>query len=226
MLVAHREADEAAPTGTLVLAESQTAGRGRKGRTFQSNEQGGLYFTLLLRLPVEQHRRLPIVAPLAVARACEELGVEARIKWPNDIWVGERKLSGMLIDAQVDAGEPVALVGIGLNVNNDPTAIPELRDLATSLRRELGRPVEREPLLAAICNVFEELLVMSVEGLTPAYHAHSMIIGREITVAQPSGEFFEAVAVGLTAHGELRVRRASGGDEEVLSAAEVSVRPR
>ena len=155
MDLARTAAGEGAPHGALILAETQTAGRGRRGRGFYSPPGGSLYFTVILRPSREEYGRLPLTVPLAVCRACAVEGVDARIKWPNDIWVGERKLSGMLIDGETGPAGLTAYAGSGINVNADPTADPALRDSATSLARELGREVSREGLLARVCDELE-----------------------------------------------------------------------
>jgi len=224
MLLARREASEGAPHGTLVLAEEQTAGRGRKGRWFHSPPGENLYFTLVLRLPPEEQRLLPIAVPLAVCEAVRSEGVDARIKWPNDIWIGERKLSGMLIDAETGPNGVVAYPGIGINVNGDPTVHPELVDIATSLRRELGQPVKREELLARICNALEALLETPEPDVVSRYRSLSMIIGREITVTPTTGEPYDAVAEDIAADGSLLVRREV--ELEAVTAGEVTIRPR
>lgn len=224
MTLARREAEEGAPHGTLVLAEEQTAGRGRRGRSFFSPPGENLYFTLVLRCEADLHRRLPLVVPLAVATACAAEGVDARIKWPNDIWVGERKLSGMLIDAELTASGALAFPGIGINVNGDPTLNPELRDVATSVRRELGRPVSREVLLARVCGEIEGALDLAADGLIERYRALSMVLGRRVRVSSAVGEQFEALAQDIAADGSLVVVTADGGVETV-TAADVSVRP-
>jgi BirA family biotin operon repressor/biotin-[acetyl-CoA-carboxylase] ligase len=223
MTLARREASEGAPHGTLVLAEEQTAGRGRRGRSFFSPPGESLYFTLVLRPRPEQVPRLLVATPLAVARACSAEGVAARIKWPNDIWVGDRKLCGMLIDSETVAGEIVAFPGIGINVNADPTVDPELRDTATSLARELGRRVDREALLARICNELEQALGLEDSALDESYKEFSMILGRRVCVIAANREF-EGLALALEPGGALRVRR-DDGPEEVVLAGEVSLRP-
>lgn len=224
MVVARREADEGAPHGTLVLAEEQTAGRGRKGRSFHSPRGENLYLTLVLRCPIESHRRLPVAVPLAVWRALVAQGVEAAIKWPNDIWAGGRKLSGMLIDAELSASEGVAMVGIGINVNGDPTSIPELAEIATSVRRELGRPVSREALLAKLCNELEAVLDLPASALMAEYREASLMIGREVVVTPVSGAPYAALAESVAEDGSLVVVDAAG-KREVLNAAEVTLRP-
>ncbi|MCC7364991.1 MAG: biotin--[acetyl-CoA-carboxylase] ligase [Dehalococcoidia bacterium] len=225
MELARREAAEGAPHGTLVLAEEQTAGRGRRGRAFHSPAGENLYFTLVLRLPFERQRVLPVALPLAVCRAIEAAGVDARIKWPNDIWSGERKLCGMLIDAETADGGAIAYPGIGINVNGDPTGNPELRDIATSIARELGAPVKREELLADICNELEAALGMDEAALVAAYRPLNLLLGRAVTVTPAgAGDPYPATAREIAPDGSLIVELPGGGTE-LLTAAEVSIRP-
>jgi BirA family transcriptional regulator, biotin operon repressor / biotin---[acetyl-CoA-carboxylase] ligase len=224
MDVAREELAGGAPGGTVVLAEEQTAGRGRRGRGFHSPVGENLYFTLILTLPGEQHRRLPVALALAVCEATAAEGVDARIKWPNDIWVGGRKLSGMLIDAELTGEAFVAFAGVGVNVNGDPTTIPELRDIATSVRREAGRPIDREALLARVCGKLEELLTCAGDDLMRRYRARSLVLGQAVTVHPTSGEAFDGLAVEIDGQGALVVELA-GGRRETVQAADVSVRP-
>lgn len=225
MDLAREVANEDAPHGTLVFAEEQTAGRGRRGRSFYSPAGQNLYFTLVLRLPLATHRRLPIVLPLAVARAIRAQGVDAAIKWPNDIWVGGRKLCGMLIDGELTYDGGLGFPGIGINVNGDPTENPDLAEVATSLAREVGHPVERETLLAAICNELERLLHATLPELIAEYRELSCILGREVTVSPLGAESFRATALSISDDGELMVRR-SNGLVVAINAADVSIRPR
>jgi len=224
MTLARREADEGAPSGTLVLAEHQTAGRGRRGRSFFSPGSSNLYFTLVLRCTPEQQRRLPVAVPLAVCRACRAIGVDALIKWPNDIWAGSRKVSGMLIDAEQSAAGAVAFPGIGINVNGDPAVQPELAAIATSLARELGGEVAREQLLASICNQLEAAIDTDDDTLVEEYRKVSLVLGRPVTITPAGGDPFEAVASEIAGDGSLVVRRPDGATETV-KAAEVSLRP-
>ncbi len=226
MELARDLAAKGAPHGTLVLAEHQTAGRGRRGRSFHSPDAENLYFTLVLRSEPGMHRRLPVALPVAVCRACADEGVDARIKWPNDIWAGGRKLSGMLIDAEysADGATAIGLAGIGINVNGDPTLVPELRDIATSLSRELGHPIQRERLLARVCSEIEAQLAASEGDLIEAYRGQSLVLGHEVVLSFPSGETREATATGIAADGSLTVRY-DGGTSEDVSAADVSLRP-
>jgi BirA family biotin operon repressor/biotin-[acetyl-CoA-carboxylase] ligase len=224
MDLAAREAHEGAPHGTIVLAEEQTAGRGRRGRSFYSPAGKNLYFTLVLRCPLEVHRRLPLIVPVAVSAAIQAELPSARIKWPNDIWIGDRKAAGMLIDAELTPDGAIALPGIGINVNADPTAVPELSAIATSLARELGREVAREPLLAHICNELESLLQATAGHVLQEYREHSSTLGRRVLVSPVGGAAFEGTAVGIEDDGSLAVER-SDGAIELVTAADVSVRP-
>jgi BirA family biotin operon repressor/biotin-[acetyl-CoA-carboxylase] ligase len=216
-------AEGGAAHGTLILADEQTLGRGRRGRSFYSPPGNNLYFTLILRVPVELLRRLPLAVPLAVCSACAAEGAEALIKWPNDIWIGDRKISGMLIDTQISDDEAVVFPGIGVNVNADPGLNPELAGIASSLGLELGREVAREPLLARICNGIEEALAMDDATLFATYAAHSMILGRRVTVSPATGDAYEALAQEIAPGGGLIVELA-GGERRELQAADVSVR--
>lgn len=225
MEVARLEADQGAAHGTLVFAEEQTAGRGRRGRSFHSPAGENLYFTLVLRCPIEVHRRLPVIVPAAVCAAIREFVPEAAIKWPNDIWVGERKTCGMLIDAEIAPAGALAFPGIGINVNGDPTLQPELRDIATSLSRETGAPVDRERLLAGICNELEALLEADEHRVASSYREMSCILGRQVTVHPHGADAFEGIATEIAETGDLGVLRADGSIEWV-TAADVTLRPK
>ena len=222
MDLARELAAAGAPHGTLILAETQTAGRGRRGRDFYSPPGGSLYFTVILRPAQPVYARLPLSVPLAICRACNGEGVGALIKWPNDIWVGERKLSGMLIDGESGPAGATAYVGVGINVNADPTALPALRQSATSLARELGREVARETLLARVCDELEAAMAEPVAALREAYRGVSLVLGRAITVEEAAGGY-SAIARDIAPDGALEVELADGTRRRVV-AADVTVR--
>lgn len=224
MDVARREADEGAIHGTAVLAEEQTAGRGRRGRSFYSPAGANIYVTFILRCQLEIHRTLPVRVPVAVAAAIRSVVPEAVIKWPNDIWVGQRKACGMLIDAEFGDAGPVAFPGIGINVNFDPSINPELRDIATSLAAVLGRQVDREALLARLCNELEHWLDAPLDEAVARFRELNGFIGVELLVSPVGGEPFVATAIDIDDTGGLVVRR-EGGTIETVTAADVTVRP-
>lgn len=224
MDVARDAANEGAPHGTLVFAEEQTSGRGRRGRSFYSPANQNLYFTFVLRLPLAVHRRLPIILPLAVARAIRDRGVDAQIKWPNDIWIRGRKICGMLIDGELTYNGGLAFPGIGINVNGDPNENPELAGVATSLWLELGHEISREELLAAVCNHLERLLAVPQPELVAEYRKLSCTLGREVVVSPVGAVPYEAKALSISDEGELMVR-AADGLVIAVNAADVSIRP-
>ncbi len=224
MRLAREAADRGEPHGTVFLAEEQTAGRGRQGRSFFSPPGENLYFTVILRGSPESLRLAAPAVPLAVCRAVRATGVDAAIKWPNDIWVDGLKVCGILIDAQGTGEELLVMPGIGINVNTDFSAVAELRGVATSIRSALGRGVDRELILAGVCNALEEWLAAPADRLVSEYRRASLVLGRRVDVVPRSGSPFSALAVAIEPDGALRVRRDHGATE-VLRAADVSLRP-
>ncbi len=225
--LARSKAAEGAPEGTLVVAEEQTAGRGRLGRSWVSPPGANLYVTLILRPSRERLRALSMVAPLATAQAVEETtGLSPRIKWPNDLLLAGRKLAGVLIDTEISGQAPqYALVGVGMNVNMDVQAVPEIAAIATSLRQHLGREISREEVLAAFLNRFELLYVESERGgaaVREAWRARLDTLGRQIRVAS-GGQMEEGLAEDVDGDGSLILRRADGS-RVTLVAGEVTLR--
>jgi BirA family biotin operon repressor/biotin-[acetyl-CoA-carboxylase] ligase len=224
--LARSEAAEGAPEGTVVVAEEQIAGRGRLGRSWVSPPGANLYVTLVLRPSPERMRALSMIAPLAVAEAVEETtALSPRIKWPNDLLLAGRKLAGVLIDTEISGQAPqYALVGVGLNVNLDVRAIPEIADIATSLRQQLGREISREEVLAAFLNRFEPLYVESERGtaVREAWRSRLDTLGRQIRVAS-GGLVEEGLAEDVDTDGSLILRRPDGS-RVTLVAGEVTLR--
>lgn len=210
--VAKELARQGAPHGTAVLAEKQTAGRGRLGRRFFSPE-GGLYLTVLLRpgLPPEDLPLLTPMAAVAVCRAVEAVcGLSPKIKWVNDLYLNDKKLCGILCEG---VGDAVA-VGIGMNLRTPPEGFPtELNATAPD------RPVEREPLARAIR---EQLLRAEPYECMAEYRARNLTPGREVTVRCVSGEHYPARAVDIDDRGRLIVER--DGERLTLDSGQVSVK--
>jgi BirA family biotin operon repressor/biotin-[acetyl-CoA-carboxylase] ligase len=207
-------------SGALVMAESQTAGRGRNGRSWVSPPDVNLLFTLVLMTPVRHSQRpLFYLAALAISRAIEELtarhGVptETELKWPNDVLIHGRKVAGVLIETTETAdGSPVALVGVGINVNMDASLYPEIADIATSVSAEVGRRLPREELLAAFCNHFESLYEEASSGSSrpfQAWRSRLSTLGREV-VATGQATPIRGTAVDVETDGALVIEMASG----------------
>jgi len=186
-------AREGAAVGTVVLADEQTGGRGRSGRTWFSPAGLGVWMSVLLEsgTPAERLAPLSIAAAVSVADALRELtGLDVQVKWPNDLLFGGRKLGGLLVESMQTAGEKVssAVLGIGLNVSLTEDDLPaELAGTATSLQLELGRPVERLDVLRATLRAlercFEQYEREGIGGFRERWRKLSSTLGREVTVA-------------------------------------------
>ena len=198
-------ARKGAPHGTVVIARCQTAGRGRLGRKFES-PQGGLYLSVLLRQSPDF--RLTPMAAEAVRRAVlQTSGLQAKIKWINDLVVGGKKLCGILTELSNDA----AIVGIGINCSGTP------HEIATSLEAE-GRPCDISALAAA---VIEQLSQMSPDWLED-YKAHCLTIGQDVQLIQNDSVRYAHVE-DMDEDGALLVTLSDGAKERIFSG-EVSVR--
>jgi BirA family biotin operon repressor/biotin-[acetyl-CoA-carboxylase] ligase len=210
-------ADAGASHGEVVVAESQSAGRGRRGRNWASPPGRNLYLSVILRpnLPPQRAPEITLVASVAACDACRKAGVEVGIKWPNDLLVGGRKVAGILteLSAEPDLVHWVVL-GIGVNLNSGPGDFPaELRGQATSLSIERGQPVPRALFAAALLSELEQWLDRhAAEGFGPireAWRERSVTLGREVRVDAEGGEI-SGVAEDIDASGALLVRGKSG----------------
>lgn len=225
-----RLAEEGAPHGTLVVADEQTQGRGRRGRSWQSPKGTNISMTLILRPDLEPARAsmLTIVMGLSVAQGLKELlKLPVQIKWPNDAVLNGHKLCGILTEmsAQIDYINYV-VVGTGINVNL-PEVPEELKDIATSLLIETGHRVNRAEVIGAVLRAFARnyesfLAAGDLTGLLNAYNEILANRDRQVRVLDPK-EPYEGVALGINARGELLVKKADGSIPEVY-AGEVSVR--
>jgi BirA family biotin operon repressor/biotin-[acetyl-CoA-carboxylase] ligase len=173
-----RRGEEGAPSGTLLFAESQTAGRGQFRRPWNSAPGLGLWFSLLLRMEISDASipSLSTFAAVALVRALRSLGVtDAGIKEPNDILIGGHKVAGILVETRV-GNDPFAVVGIGLNVNHTPEDFPEeLRDRATSLAMITGTLLDRNTVAASLIGELgkmERLMRESPQELLAAWQRH------------------------------------------------------
>lgn len=190
--VAAEMADEGAAQGTVVIAEHQSAGRGRMGRSWHSPAGVNLYMTIILRpsLPLGHVPRLSLVAGVAAAEALETVapGIVA-LKWPNDVWLSGRKTCGIIAEAVTDAAQGLrcVLLGIGINVNLALKDVPpDLRDKATSVRIATGRACDRIELAAALFNRlhsrYMEIEASGFAAVRPAWERYSALTGRRVTV--------------------------------------------
>lgn len=226
--------DEGAPHGTLVVADRQTAGRGRRGRSWESPAGCSIYMSVLLRPDIAPDKApmLTLVMACSVAEGLRQCGKSfgdprIQIKWPNDIIINGKKLVGILTEmsTQIDYINHVT-VGVGINVNTREFP-EEIRETATSLYMECGHPVKRAPIIAAIMERLEVNYKKFIETkdltkLLDTYHSMLVNLDRDVRILGER-EQYQAHALGITPTGELIVRREDGREEEIY-AGEVSVR--
>ena len=236
MRVAQELARQGAPAGTAILAERQTAGRGRLGRSFHSPAYQNLYITFLLRPDVN-----PTDAPahvLAAAVAVAEAVADAvgardavEIKWPNDVLLGGLKVAGILLElASVGTRVDHLAIGIGVNLNVSREELPEeFRERATSLRSHRGQPIDRAAFAQRLCEALEPLLEgcerHGFAGVLPAFESWFRMRGRRVRVAGLGDDVVEGVVLGVDAAGALRLSCENGetrvvaGDVTLLKEA-------
>ncbi|HEX9697061.1 MAG TPA: biotin--[acetyl-CoA-carboxylase] ligase [Actinomycetota bacterium] len=214
---AARLARAGAPEGTVVVADMQTAGRGRLGRTWLAEPGTSLLASWIVRpsIPRDDFPLLTLAAATAAAEAVErESGVAITVKWPNDLRAGGRKIAGILAES---IGDGAAVIGLGLNVRQSEFP-PEIDAIATSLLRERSRPLGRARLLGAIMAAFAPF-ASAPRAALDAYRSRCDTIGRDIRVEQPSGEGLAGRAVRIADDGALIVD--VDGIETAVAAGDV-----
>jgi BirA family biotin operon repressor/biotin-[acetyl-CoA-carboxylase] ligase len=217
-------ARDGAPEGLVLVAESQTAGRGRRDRSWTTPPRAGLTFSVLLRpaFPAAVWGWLPLLAGLALATPLSSLSeLDVALKWPNDVLVGERKLGGILTEV-VGTG---VVVGIGLNVSLRADELPV--PTATSLAIEGSAVLDRDPVLRAVLRELERRYVdltrasgdAAASGLAAAYRDACTTLGRDVRVELPGSQLLEGTAVDIDADGRLVID--AGGRRETVAAGDV-----
>ena len=220
---------EGALEGKVIIAEEQTGGKGRLGRSFFSPTGSGIYMSLLLRPKVEATKALLITtaAAVAVAEAIEAVShKDAKIKWVNDIFIDEKKVCGILTEASLgmeNGGVEYAVLGIGINVKEPKGGFPkEIKDIATSIFKDANTDV-RSQLIAEILERFWDYYqVLCEKTYMEEYKRRSFLIGRRITVISGE-ERRDATALEINDDCQLKVRM-DDGEECILSTGEVSIK--
>ena len=223
-----RLAKEGASEGTLALAEFQSAGRGRLGRSWEVPEGTSVMMSILLRPKFEPQYAptLTLVMGMAVAKAVKSLGFDVSIKWPNDVVVSHKKICGILTEMGVRDGKiDYAVIGVGINVNIKEFP-EEMADKATSLYLESGKEFDRSQIPGLVMEAFEEYYekfaaTCDLSGLKEEYE--SILANYNQPVRVLAKEPYEGVARGITDGGELLVEK-TDGTIVAVSAGEVSVR--
>lgn len=228
-LRAKQLAEEGSCHGTLVVADRQDAGRGRRGKSWASPAGTSVYMSLLLKPEIKpgSAAMLTLIAGLSVARAIREYaGISPQIKWPNDIVINGKKVCGILAELSTEIEQiHYVVVGIGINVRNREFP-EEIAPIATSLVLEGREEIRRAELIERVCRFFEyyyEIFCKTYDlsALCQEYNEYLVNRGRQVKVLDPQ-KSFEGKALGITDKGELVVETEEG--EKLVSAGEVSVR--
>lgn len=226
---AKRQAEKGAPDGTLVAAAEQSAGKGRRGRTWISEKGTGVWMSLLLRpdFPPECASMLTLVAAMAVEKGISRVtGVDGQIKWPNDVVIEGKKVCGILTEMSTEM-ECIHYVVVGIGINVGTEEFPEeIRDLATSLYLSTQKKVKRAVLAAAVAEAwefyYEEFLKSGdLRFLMEEYNERLVNRGREVKVLALDGGYM-GISQGINEKGELLVE--TGGMVRTVISGEVSVR--
>lgn len=228
---AKREAENGAAHGSLVVAETQSAGKGRRGRSWSSPAGTGIFMSLILKpaMRPEYVSTLTLVAALATAKAIEKEGISPLIKWPNDLVVNGKKVTGILTEMSTELEQiHYIVVGVGINVNMD--ALPaEISETATSLRIESGRSLSRAGLIVAFLQYFEEDFEKfektgDMSLLLEDYNKRLVNRDHTVKILNPSDpeKEYTGTALGINERGALLVER--NGRTEMVLSGEVSVR--
>lgn len=228
--VIKKMAEEGAPEGQLAIAEIQTGGKGRRGRSWSSPKGSGIWMSFLLRPQVDPMKAsmLTIVAAMAAREAVAACtGVEALIKWPNDIIVNGHKICGILTELSAEMHMiNYVVIGVGINVNTEKFP-EEIRNTASSLYIETGRKCNRSRIIAAFGSAFEKYYAMflkkeNLSDIVSEYDKYLVNINRKVRIIENSSELI-ATAGGINEEGELLVTD-DEGREHIVRSGEVSVR--
>ncbi|MFP7297863.1 biotin--[acetyl-CoA-carboxylase] ligase [Neobacillus niacini] len=224
--IAHRLTYEDAPEGTVVIAEEQLSGRGRMNRKWHSPKYTGIWMSIILRpnIPLPKAPQLTLLAAVAIVQAIEDItGVLPEIKWPNDILINGKKVTGILTELEAEADRINSIIiGIGMNVNQTIEDFPpDLENIATSLFIEKGEKVSRADVIKGIFMNLEKLYLLYLEeGFLPIkllWESYAISIGRKIT-ARTLTHSIVGKAQGITEDGVLIIEDDNGKIHQVYSA--------
>lgn len=224
--IAHRFASEDVPEGTVIIAEEQLTGRGRMDRKWHSPKYTGIWMSLIIRpnIPLSKAPQLTLLTAVAIVQAIEETtDLLPEIKWPNDILINGKKVTGILTELQAEADRIHSIIiGIGLNVNQTMEDFPlELRETASSLLIELGKTVSRAELIRSIFKNFENLYTLYLnQGFLPIkllWEGYTSSIGKNIR-ARTLTTTIEGKALGITDDGVLKLEDQTGYIHHIYSA--------
>ena len=230
-LEAKRLLSQGAENGTVIVAEYQSAGKGRLGRAWESADGAGIWFSVILQpdLPMDQISLYSFVAAVAVAEGIRTVtGLDAQVKWPNEVLVNGRKLCGILLELVAERNRPLSvIIGIGINASQKPEDFPEeVRQKATSLAMETGTETNRQQVLDAVLQKLacysEKLEREGFASIKDTWSQLSCVTGKQVQIVQHGKAFLYGTAMGLDTDGALLVQTEQG--MERIVAGDVSLR--
>ncbi|RFU68473.1 biotin--[acetyl-CoA-carboxylase] ligase [Peribacillus saganii] len=224
--IAHRLANEGASEGTIVVAEEQVSGKGRLSRSWHSPKFTGIWMSIILRpiIPIDKAPQLTLLAAVAVVQAIEEVtDTLPQIKWPNDILINGKKVTGILTEMQAESdGIHSVIIGIGINVNTKQDDFPDdLKEKATSIQIEQGKSISRAKLIQVLLLRLEKIYDLYLEkGFSPIkqlWEGYAVTIGRDIIATTLTGTI-TGRALGITEEGVLLLEDNKGEVHKIYSA--------
>ena len=222
---AKRLAEDGAPEGTVIVAENQKAGRGRFDRLWMSEPGKDLLFSVVFRPNAAQAAYINMAAALTIWRSvAEATGLDASIKWPNDVKLAGRKVSGILVESTVTrANVEHTVLGVGLNVNSSPAAVPEIAATATSMYSESGRTFDRADILIEVLRELDSryALIRAGSSMKEEWSSRLETLGRRVRV-QWKDNADEGIATGVDEIGNLILTKADGTTKTIV-AGEVTL---
>jgi len=221
--VAKELAGSGACEGTVVLADEQTAGKGRLGRTWIAPPGSNILCSLILYPDIAPDRvfKLTMLASVAVVRTLQNIcGLPAKIKWPNDVYVSGRKICGILTEFMADHSSiAYVVIGSGMNVNFDPCSHPDIMETATSVQAACGRPMPRVRIVRGLFHeleaLYQELRRDNARALKQEWEQHSLVLGQWVDIISEH-ERVSGVVRGLSEEGHLMLADATGAVHEVI----------
>ena len=220
---------QGAPHGTVLIADHQTGGRGRRGRSFHSPAGSGIYMSVILRphCPPSELMHLTCAAAVALCDAVENsCGFRPGVKWTNDLVYSQRKLAGILTELGFDNQGHVdwAIVGMGINCTQAESQFPEeIRSMAGSLASVSGKSIDRTKVAAAMMDALYRMNLTEKEKILAQYRANCVTLGKEVSVVRADGIVHHCTALDIDDEGALIVRH-TDGHLETVSSGEVSIR--
>ena len=194
--------------GTVVIAETQTAGKGRKGRRWVSVKGKGLYFSIVLtpKITVDKLLKLSLIFPLSIFETIKQIQLNPKIKWPNDIYINDKKVSGVLIETDIELSEiKKIIVGIGINLNLSKNNLKEIKDIATSIYIEKGKPINRKEFFVNLLkNIEKNYFKFLEDSLNPIEKVENNLLwkGEEVKLIDENKEI-RGILKGLNQFGGL-----------------------